>query len=297
MPNRKDIPIKSYSHERKDGLPFTLKTMEEIYDVSEGKTDVPHRHDYYTVVWVIEAEGLHHIDFIDYKLDTNQVYFIHPEQVHAISLNKRPRGIVLTFTSDFLIESGIDEKFVLDLKLFESCTNNPPIEIGATIGNRLNLIVEQLNYEIKKLDSYNYAAIGSLLKLFLIECYRSSDEEKNRKKLRLAGSIDLVSRFKSLVESNFKKMQKVKDYAAMLVVTPNYLNEVISQATGKSAKEYIQDRIILEAKRLIVFSELNLKQIAFELGYEDYAYFSRVFKNHQKITFSRYEKTNRKKYN
>jgi len=297
MPNRKDIPIKSYSHERKDGLPFTLKTMEEIYDVSEGKTDVPHRHDYYTVVWVIEAEGLHHIDFIDYKLDTNQVYFIHPEQVHAISLNKRPRGIVLTFTSDFLIESGIDEKFVLDLKLFESCTNNPPIEIGAAIGNRLNLIVEQLNYEIKKLDSYNYAAIGSLLKLFLIECYRSSDEEKNRKKLRLAGSIDLVSRFKSLVESNFKKMQKVKDYAAMLVVTPNYLNEVISQATGKSAKEYIQDRIILEAKRLIVFSELNLKQIAFELGYEDYAYFSRVFKNHQKITFSRYEKTNRKKYN
>ncbi|MBZ0179774.1 MAG: helix-turn-helix transcriptional regulator [Melioribacteraceae bacterium] len=297
MPNRKDIPVKSYSHERKDDLPFTLKTMEEIYDASEGKTDVPHRHEYFTVVWVIEARGLHYIDFLDYNLEANQVYFIHPEQVHAISLEKRPKGVVLTFTSDFLIESGIDEKFVLDLKLFESCTSNPPIEIDKSIANRLHLIITQLKYEIIKSDSYNYAAIGSLLKLFLIECYRSNDEKRHKKKLQFAGSIDLVSRFKTLVESNFKKMQKVKDYASMLVVTPNYLNEVISQATGKSAKEYIQDRIILEAKRLIVFSQLNLKQIAFELGYEDYAYFSRVFKNHQNITFSSYEKVNRKKYN
>lgn len=297
MPYKKDIPIKSYSHNGYEEHPFTLKSMEEIYDAANGKTDDPHRHEYYTVVWTIKAEGIHHIDFIDYTLGSNQVYFIHPDQVHNIYLTKRPQVIVFTFTSDFLIKSSIDEKFITDLKLFESCVNNPPIQINAQNTSRLNLIVDQMKYELRKSDSYNFIAIGSLLKLFLIECYRISDEDKSEKKLKLAGTLDLVSRFKTLVESNFKKIQKVKDYASLLVVTPNYLNEVISQATGKFAKEYIQVRIILEAKRLIAFSNLNLKQIAFELGYDDYAYFSRVFKKHQGINFSSYEKANRKKYN
>ncbi len=90
----------------------------------------------------------------------------------------------------------------------------------------------------------------------------------------------LATRFKQSINLNFLTIKQVKDYAALLHITPLYLNEVMKEITGFPASYWIQQEIILEAKRLLSYSEKDIKEIAWDLGYEDHTYFSRFFKKH-----------------
>ena len=89
----------------------------------------------------------------------------------------------------------------------------------------------------------------------------------------------MVQRFKNLVETHFQQWHQVKEYAAALSVSPNYLNEVIKSTIGISAKDFIQNRLLLEAKRTAVFTGKSSKEIAFELGFDDPSHFSKFFRS------------------
>lgn len=120
---------------------------------------------------------------------------------------------------------------------------------------------------------------GAYLKLFLIECNGLCSLFPDTNLQNIEVSKTLVRNFKDLVERKYSISHLVKDYAESLNVTPNYLNEVIKTSINIPAKEYIQSRLILEAKRLAVFTEKSAKEIGFELGFEDPSHFSKFFKN------------------
>jgi YesN/AraC family two-component response regulator len=120
--------------------------------------------------------------------------------------------------------------------------------------------------------------IGAYLKLFLIECngHCSLFPGANTQNIEVGRS--LTQHFKDLVENHFHHRHQVKEYASLLNVTPNYLNEVIRTTIGESAKDYIQNRIILEAKRMAIFTKKSGKEIGYDLGFHDPAHFSKFFK-------------------
>jgi AraC-like DNA-binding protein len=89
----------------------------------------------------------------------------------------------------------------------------------------------------------------------------------------------LVKTFKEMVEQHYTQWHQVKDYAEGLFVSPNYLNEVIKSSLNISAKEYIQNRLILEAKRMVIFTGKSSKEIGYDLGFDDPSHFSKFFKN------------------
>ena len=124
-----------------------------------------------------------------------------------------------------------------------------------------------------------YETIGAYLKLFLIECngHCSLMPGTNTQSLEVGKSM--VQRFKNLVETRFQQWHQVKEYASALNVSPNYLNEVIKSNIGNPAKDFIQHRILLEAKRTAVFTDKSSKEIAFELGFDDPSHFSKFFKS------------------
>jgi AraC-like DNA-binding protein len=126
---------------------------------------------------------------------------------------------------------------------------------------------------------FRHDAIASYLKLFLIECngHCSLHPEGNPQSEEVGRT--LVKRFKELVEKHYPEWHQVKEYALHLHVTPGYLNEVIKTAIGQSAKDYIQNRIVLEARRLTLFTSKSSKEIGFELGFEDPAHFSKFVKS------------------
>ena len=128
MHNRTDS---THLSPRKSNILFDIQRMEVIYKQAAGKADHPHRHDYFTILLVESAEGIHKIDFKDYPLQTFQAFFIYPGQVHQVITTSQPKGWVITFTNDFMIENGINERFIADINLFRTANQNPPLSLSA----------------------------------------------------------------------------------------------------------------------------------------------------------------------
>ena len=130
--------------------------------------------------------------------------------------------------------------------------------------------------------------LRGLLKIFLI--YLNRQLGAPGQQIIQLNQSGLASRFFSLLEKNFANRKMVSDYAQELAVTPNYLNETIKKASGFSASHHIQQRIILEAKRKAAYVRKSMKEIAYDLGFEDISHFSKYFKKVSGVSFSDFKR-------
>ena len=273
-------PIKRYSlqDESHPDRYFNMDRMEDIFDRTQGKTNDPHRHDFYTIVWVKQGSGQHLIDFETYEIRDNQVFFLSPGKIHQVHTPTRPTGCVISFSKDFLLINDISEDFMINVHLFRQYGEAPPLEPDMAMSQKLGRIVDDM-YEIFCGELvHKEAALGALMKLFLIHSNTVCDlpQEDNT---NLNGS-HLVRDFKKLVEANYKKKHKVSEYADSLFITPKYLNEVFKNLAGYAPKDYILERISTEAKRQLLFSKRTIKEVAFDLGFKEQFHFSAFFKKH-----------------
>ncbi len=255
---------------------FIMDRMETIFDRSEGKTDHPHRHQYYTVLVVKEGEGEHTIDFAAQPIGPRQVHFVAPGQVHQVKTPVRPLGAVITFTTDFLLLNNIPTSFISDINLFRAFGDHPPLELLAEPFERVWGIVGQMEEQWSQQRPHRDRALGALLQLFLIHCYQHcqlpvADPVQDRQ-------VGILRAFKQLVEGHFRQWHKVREYAEALHLHPRYLSQTIKSLTGDTPKSLIQDRLGLEAKRYLLHTELSIKEIAYRLGYEEPLHFSGFFK-------------------
>jgi AraC-like DNA-binding protein len=251
--------------------------MGRIYEQTNGNKDVPHRHDYYTVLLVEEANGEHIIDYQTYNFASNQVFFVGPGQVHQVVTPTKPSGWVITFSREFLVENGIPESFISNISLFRQFGEAPPLELDDTSLERLQRIVLDMEEQLALDLHYRNRALGALLQLFLICCNNSCLLDTNQLDEENA-SVCMLRDFKALVQGHYQEWHKVAQYAAEIHITPKHLSSTVKNLTGKTAKEIIQDRLTLEAKRLLLHTELNIKEIAYQLGFEEPLHFSGFFK-------------------
>lgn len=262
---------------RKPNTDFYLGDMGEIYDQAEGKTDVPHRHDYYTVLLIQAAEGTHVVDYKTFPFQPLQVFFVSPGQVHQVAATSKPTGWVFTFSRDFLVENNIPESFITNINLFQAFGDAPPLQLDEATFERLLAIIRQMKECLPMDLTYRSRALGALLQLFLIHCNNSSTVNPRQLDEENSG-VCILRDFKHLVEQRYSKWHKVNDYAAEVHLSPKYLSQTVKQFTGKSAKEFIQDRLVLEAKRLLLHTDLTAKEVAYRIGFEEPLHFSSFFK-------------------
>jgi len=256
---------------------FAIKTFQEI-EAKRRETDkieVPHRHNFYSIIWTIKASGKHTIDSNTIEIQNDMLFFIHPEQVHQVeSEDKSPEVLAILFTEEFLIKNGITSQFMNGLNLF-------------SVEGKINFIQLDENAEIKKLihalqevyqsnEQFKEAKFSAYLKLFLLESFSL----QSNKPIESIGEMqpEIVSRFKNLVEQRYLEWHKVSEYADKLTISANYLNEIIKKNTGRTAKEHIQNRLSSEAKRLSFFTQLSAKEIGFKLGFNDPSHFAKFSK-------------------
>ena len=251
--------------------------MEEIYEKHAGKPDEPHRHDFYTILFIKSARGKHIIDFHEFELGYSQAFFISPGQVHQLLEEEKSIGYSMVFSTQFLAENNIPLSFIEDLNLFNDYGMRPPLEIKSEDMSKLEYHCEEMLKFYGSSDKFRMQALGSQLRLFLIYCNSICsipiDHTQNQE---AANSI--FKRCKSLVEEYFKREHSTSWYAAELAITPDHLNKAIRSLIGKTAKEYIQSRIIIAAKRLLYFTDLSNKEVGYELGFKEAANFSAFFK-------------------
>ena len=273
-------PIKTYTnvHKEDDSLSFGISRMEEIYRDRNGVVDAPHRHDYYTVLLVREARGRHIVDFKEYPLRGKQVYFISPGQVHQVIEERMSYGYSMVFSYHFLVKNNIPLSFIEGLELFNDYGEAPPLKPNVLELKKLSVFCEEMiELYHKSNDILRDRALGSYLQLFLIQCNSLCVMEMDNPQFREAGNT-LLKAYKGLVEEYHNEWHSISMYATELHVTPDHLNRVVRSLIGKTAKEYLQSRLTIAAKRMLYFTSLSAKEIGYQLGFAGPAHFSTFFK-------------------
>lgn len=296
MPKNSVIPAYPLLHLGKPSN-FVFKSMTDIESEQRNQQHIPHRHNYYTIIWITKGTGTHLIDFKTYNINPDTIFFLSPEQVHDLQMQPDHTGYVMLFTSDFIEQNGIPQHWLQDSGFFFRCDDVAPLLIPDSCDkSRLLQLIQGISKEYHQQMKFYEEAIGSLLKLFLLECKRIYNTLPVERIERSNAGGTLIKQFKDLLDNHFTQWHKVAEYAQALHITPNYLNEIVTQETGKSAKDMIINRIMLEAKRFATYSETSVKEVAYTLGFDDPAHFSKLFKKQEEQGFTEFRASIRKKY-
>jgi AraC family transcriptional activator of pobA len=252
----------------------------------------PHRKNYYLMVFVKEGSSRHWVDMTPYTLKPDTFYFSVPHQVHVKEHAKPLIGAMLCFTDEFL---AIEENHLLkQLPVIQNRHNGH--ELNLTVGDVVFIkdILQKMLNEYNQKQDWRNSMLLAYLRILMIYVSRLYTEQFTNAGL-LADRM-LLNKFRALVDEEFSRLHDVAAYADMLYLSPGHLGDVIKQQSGKTAIEHIHERLILEAKRLLFHTDNSIKEIAFQLGFEDASYFNRFFKRLTSQTPLLYRKSVREMY-
>lgn len=239
----------------------------------------PHAHSYYEIVWFEEGGGTHMVDFIDYPILPNTFILIAPGQVHAFCHGPRPKGIVIDFDpSVFPPERRHDNLYVRHILFGEQkpryVINDP--ELIAYMHHMVNA----LETEMTLTDALGHNdMLGVMLKVVLLLIYRKADEQGAMSYSSNIHQLRLFARFRAELEMHYTDTRTVQEYADMLGVSVKQLSAAAQECAGCAPHSLIEDRVTLEARRMLQCTDLMVKEIADELGFDDVSYFIKFFKN------------------
>ena len=236
----------------------------------------PHRHDFYNLLYITQGSGTHEIDFKQFQIVPNQLFFMNDGQIHSWKLSDDIKGFTLFFKKEFY--NVAEPIFSLaNLPFFHNSNNEAQMVVfDADESSVIEHFFEDMLNEFQKKQTYNDAIIKTLLKIILIRSLRVYKSHFNT--TSASHNLSKIRQFESLIEQYYTTTKGVKDYAKLMNMTPNYLNYVCTSILGKTAGEMIRDRAILEAKRLLIHSPMSVCEIGYQLGYDDCSYFIKVFK-------------------
>jgi YesN/AraC family two-component response regulator len=241
------------------------------------------------VIWIEQGAGEICLDLQQFEIREGSVYYIKPGQAFSANIAEAASGIVISFAKEFL---DLYEKRSLELynmALFNHCSTTPVITVEPEMyGFIKNITINML----QEFDSYlelRAEVLKGFLKIFII--YLSRHIQSTFQSNYNSRKMELLNIFYTLLEKHYATKKMVRDYADILAVTPNYLNDTVKEMSGFTASYHIQQRIVLEAKRRAIFNGDSMKQIAYCLGFCDPAHFSKYFKNSSGTNFTDFKKT------
>lgn len=273
---------------------FTIGRICQIDEAEMQHNNLPHLHDFYSIFWIESGEAIHATDFVEYSLVSGTILFVPPGLKHRMYIDQTVTGSYILFNEEFVGQSRTPMK---EYRLF----NNPEFKSLITVPppkvDKLKNIIEQINTELAERDSYSEDIVINLLHQFLLESRRIFDQQNPAATVAAEDTPDsTIIRFKQLIEENYTQQKNVSAYAEMLQVNASCLNELSKRITGITAGELIRNRVIDECKRLLYSTSLSGKEIAYQLGFDDPAYFSRFFRKYTGLTLKEYRQISRKKY-
>lgn len=230
-----------------------------------------------------------HLNISRVSLEKNSLYCCYSNEHTGIEVTPGTTGYVIWF-SKRLIYSEDYELHSADLSAFHALVlRDEVLQVDTSFLKEGKKICEMMYQEFQYNNDFRTQVLRGLLGIFLLHLIRASSLFVNiigPKRQHL-----LVRRFNALLEQQFKTCKRVSCYAAMLTVTPSYLNEIIKQVTGRSVGSHIRQRVVLEAVRQAISRGASLKEVAYNLGFNDSAHFSKFFKNVAGMNFSDIKKS------
>jgi len=246
----------------------------------EFKDKAPHRDDHFMLIIQQKGSFSLELDFREVTLSGPSLCFVAPGQVHQYLDHDHHEGW-LVFVEASLVTRPYLEVLNTALNAYQAC----PISPDHLIFSFVSVFTSILDTPKEAFsDSVIISLTDGLMGMFIQNILQNRHPENVIGGQKYKTAVE----YKKLVQHHFRKFKQVKEYAELLNITPLYLNEMVKEITGFSAGHWIKEEIILEAQRLLYYTDLDIKQIADRLGYDDHAYFSRFFKKNTGHTASQF---------
>lgn len=262
----KSIPVHSLPVEYNGGIVVGRMSAK---DIPSEEASHSHRHDFHFFILQEKGTTTFEIDFKKYNIKKSSVLYIHPNQVHRFL-----KTTDATICGLLINNENLNPEY---LNFLEEIVPAKPLLLKA---ENLSLITDTVTLCIKSFERKPDKLYHALLKdncNALVALILSQYLEKSKPADKLSRFETITKAFKTELELNFTTLKRPTEYAKVLNISTPYLNECVKHTTGHSVSHHIQQRIILEAKRLLYHSNKSVKEIATELGFDDYPYFSRLF--------------------
>lgn len=279
---RADIPSISF-RPNPENLQLEIVKVEELFsrnlDSLNHNPQKPHRPDFNIILLPMEGKGKHMVDFQEYQIEAGDVLMIAKGQVHAFQENPEYAGYLLLFTEDFVLHYFSEQTLKLLSRLYNYHINSPLLK-HQTFGQSL---IDEISKELEHDSDFGKNHIlAALLSVFLLRLERANLEvEKTSQK---QGQYEVFNSFRLLVERDFDKTRNGLDYAAKLSLSYKSLNKLCKSFTSKTAKQFIDDYLMLEARRNLLASSLSIKEISYKMGFDELSNFVKFFKKQLSIT-------------
>ncbi|MCK8494665.1 helix-turn-helix transcriptional regulator [Spirosoma sp. RP8] len=253
---------------------------------------IPHRKDYYLLVFARRGDSRHWVDMTPYLTKDNTFYVFAPNQLIVKEEPKPMWGTAVAFTSEFLTlqESASLRK----LPLLQNPQNAHELRLSNEDVLFMEDILEKIQVEYTRPSEWQQRMITAYLTVLLT--YLSRLYTRQYESDSFSNDKLLLKKYQAAIEEHFRELHQVSDYAALLHVSAGYLSEVMKAQSGQPAISHIHERLVLEARRMLFHTQHSLKEIAFDLGFSDASYFSRFFKRETDLTPAEYRTSTRKMY-
>jgi AraC family transcriptional activator of pobA len=268
----------------KDGLPveFEIIDLTNLYQSHRQGLVNPHRTAFYHIILFNEGASIHFVDFKEIKVKPGSLIFLNKDVVQQFS-DSESSGVAILFTEKFFVRSQEDIRFLKSTVLFNDLFEVAHIDtetISSPILSLINSLTRETGLAFDPFQSdilYNF--LHNLL-LFSEREYR----QRGFREIKKSRALDITLEFKDHVEKMFRTDRHVNHFALKMNITEKRLNKATSAVLGKTPKQVIDDRVLLESKRLLAYSSDSIKEVGYELGFEEPTNFIKYFRKHTRYT-------------
>lgn len=285
----RSTPILLYKFSKEDEkLPCQIFTIDEL---RKGLNEEPVFREAYVTAFVI-TEGMERISVngLTHAVKGGEAIVTLPGELWAWSGDTRLRGYCFIFLKDFIRQYFRDDVFFRRLTFLTPSRMSPFIRLDERLVIRVKRALSDMLEEYHGnigLEEKRHILRAKLYEVLVLmgrgEIIKAETVQPNRPTCH-----QYLDSFTELVDNHYKQHHDVNFYASHLALSPNYLNKIVKMTLGVSAKSYINDKIIREASHQLLYTSVSVKEIAFDVGFEDMPYFIRFFKKNKCMTPARY---------
>jgi AraC family transcriptional regulator, transcriptional activator of pobA len=263
--------------------------LERYRASTKGRSLPVGRRNFFTIVLITAGTAIETIGFRQYEFKPGTIYFIPENQLHAIeSWSKDIKGFHAIFDADYFLLC-LRHQVRLHFYPFFQPDKLPYMELSVTEADILETLFKKIAQEYRSRRTMNDDLLVRLyLNVLLLEVEKLYNHKMDKASIDIPRRYQLVMNFKKLVEKHYLDKKPVAEYANMLYVTPQYLNDTVKEFTGRSASSFIYEQLITEAKAQLLQTGDTITQIAGNLNFADQSYFCRFFKKHAGIAASEF---------
>ncbi len=284
--------IKKYLFKDGHDHEFEMLDLGDILNSKKELMTTPHRAQFHHILWIEKGKGTHYVDFNPIKIEDNTLIFIPHNCVNKFDIDGQYQGKAIIFTNSFFCKNNHDLQYLNSSMLFSDLYDIAKLKFSSQ-DSTLRTYLNTLETEYQRTsDESQYQILHNMLHVFLLQAEREM-RKQGFKELKSSISLDYLLLFKELLEKNYKSERSVKKFASEICISEKQLNKATTTLLDKTPKQLIDERVILEAKRLLVHTTKSIKEVAYELCYEEPTNFIKYFKKHIEATPSEFRELNK----